>query len=145
MSNIGPGERNLTTLLTTLTTTLHPQIYVFITLLETASNLPSAIPPTLHPQMIFKETESTTLIATRSDAEDHNLAYSFPCRMITLNVQSSLSAVGFLAVITEGLRKREIPVNPVSAFHHDHLFVPEGREVEAMEVLENIAREAKGE
>ena len=31
-------------------------------------------------------------------------------------------------------------VNPVAGFYHDHLFVPEGREAEAMDVLKQIAK-----
>ena len=36
-------------------------------------------------------------------------------------------------------------VNPVSGFFHDHLFVPEGREGEAMGALRRLAGEARGE
>ncbi|SDB45889.1 ACT domain-containing protein [Desulfonatronum thiosulfatophilum] len=43
---------------------------------------------------------------------------------ITLEVRSLLTAVGFLALITARLARAGISVNPVSAFHHDHLFVP---------------------
>ena len=32
-----------------------------------------------------------------------------------------------------------IGVNPVSAFHHDHLFVPEARAEEAMTILREIS------
>jgi len=33
-------------------------------------------------------------------------------------------------------------LNPVAGFYHDHLFVPEGREQEALRILEGIARGA---
>jgi len=33
-------------------------------------------------------------------------------------------------------------VNPVSGFHHDHLFVPEGREEDALRILADIAASA---
>nr|WP_255536405.1 ACT domain-containing protein [Pacificimonas pallii] len=59
--------------------------------------------------------------------------------MITLNVHSSLAAVGFLARITTALAKAGIGVNPVSGFHHDHLFVPDGRERDAMAVLAQVS------
>lgn len=63
--------------------------------------------------------------------------------MITCDVHSSLSAVGFLATIAARLTEVGISVNPVSGFFHDHLFVPEGREGEAMEALRGLAAEAK--
>jgi hypothetical protein len=59
--------------------------------------------------------------------------------MITLEVNSSLEAVGFLAAITGRLAEAGIPVNPVSGFHHDHLFMPEGRAEEAMAILGKMA------
>lgn len=64
--------------------------------------------------------------------------------MITLNVHSSLEAVGFLAVIASRLAGKGMGVNPVSGFFHDHLFVPVGREEEALAVLEAVAVEAAG-
>lgn len=64
--------------------------------------------------------------------------------MITCEVHSSLEAVGFLAVITARLRGLGMGVNPVSGFFHDHLFVPEGREGEAVGALRALAGEARG-
>ena len=55
--------------------------------------------------------------------------------MISLTVHSSLDAVGFLAAITTKLAQSGISVNPVSAFYHDHLFVPVNRADEAVSLL----------
>ena len=63
--------------------------------------------------------------------------------MITLNVHSSLEAVGFMAVISAKLAENGIGCNPVSRFFHDHVFVPIGKEHEAVNVLEELAAEAK--
>jgi hypothetical protein len=52
-------------------------------------------------------------------------------------VHSALTAVGFLAAITTRLAEAGISVNAVSAYYHDHLFVPWERREEAMEVLKN--------
>ena len=62
--------------------------------------------------------------------------------MITLEVHSSLEAVGFLARITTELAKHKMGVNPVSGFFHDHLFVLDGREQDALSVLKKIATES---
>jgi hypothetical protein len=59
--------------------------------------------------------------------------------MITLNVHSSLEAVGFIARVATELAKHGMGVNPVSGFYHDHLFVPEGRERDALEILGRLA------
>ena len=62
--------------------------------------------------------------------------------MITLNVQSSLEAVGFIARVASQLAEKGIGANPVSGFFHDHLFVAEGREEEAVAALKTLAEEA---
>ena len=69
--------------------------------------------------MIFREIEGMTLI-TKATQESSDPKWA----MITLNVHSDLNAVGFLAVITKKLAEAGISVNPVSAYYHDHLFVP---------------------
>ena len=61
--------------------------------------------------------------------------------MITLNIHSSLEAVGFLAAVLPRLATAGISVNAVSAFYHDHLFVPIDRAQEALEILEAMALE----
>ena len=63
--------------------------------------------------------------------------------MITLNVHSSLEAVGFMAAISAKLTQHNIGANPVSGYYHDHCFVPLGKELEAMKVLEDLATEAQ--
>ena len=62
--------------------------------------------------------------------------------MITLSVHSSLEAVGFIARIATELANQGMGVNPVAGFYHDHLFVPDGREQDALEILAKIARDA---
>ncbi|KPM40474.1 hypothetical protein AK830_g6073 [Neonectria ditissima] len=134
------GETSLSKLLSTLTTTLHPSTFVFITLPET-----STLPPLPDVQLFFREPEGITLITTQEYAMSHNMEYSFPSRMITLNVHSSLEAVGFMAIIATKLAERGMGVNPISGFYHDHLFVPTGREKEALNVLSVLAEEERNQ
>jgi hypothetical protein len=97
-------------------------------------------PEKITPRMVFVEAEGTTLILLKSEAEACELPFEFECRMITLNVHSSLEAVGFIAHIATELTKHGMGVNPVSGFYHDHLFVPNGREEDAMHILKLIAK-----
>ncbi|KAM0464157.1 hypothetical protein ACHAPV_002704 [Trichoderma viride] len=133
-----PGEKSLTKLLATLTTTLRDTTYVFATLTDTSN-----LPPLAETQLLFKETEGITVIVSQEYAEAHKIDFFFPCKMITLNVTSSLEAVGFMAVIATRLAEHKMGVNPVSGFYHDHCFVPLGREEEAVEVLHRLAEEYK--
>ncbi|TIV96455.1 MAG: ACT domain-containing protein, partial [Mesorhizobium sp.] len=77
-----------------------------------------------------------------SQAKPAGLAGTFRCRMITLDIHSSLEAVGFLAAITAKLAAADMGVNPVSAFYHDHLFVPAERAEEALAILGQLAAES---
>lgn len=128
------GETNLQNLLKGLSAELIGDTFVFATVGE------NDIPDGLVPRMTFREAEGVTLIITRSEAEAHGIAYEFPCRMITLNIHSALEAVGFIAHIATALAKEGMGVNPVAGFFHDHLFIPEGREEDAMEVLASISK-----
>ena len=92
--------------------------------------------------MLYRELEGWTVILSRSLADEVSLEYGFPCKKITLNVHSSLDAVGFLAAITTRLAKNlSIGVNPVSGYYHDHLFVPLGKENLVMEEVKAMAAE----
>ncbi|MHA7868327.1 MAG: ACT domain-containing protein [Salipiger thiooxidans] len=129
------GERRLDVLLQSLSAQLADELFVFATV------PPGPLPAGLAPRMTFHEAEGVTLILPRDEAEAHGLDHGFPRRMITLAVHSSLEAVGFVAHIATRLAAAGISVNPVSGFYHDHLFVPDGREAEALGILESVAGE----
>jgi uncharacterized protein len=93
----------------------------------------------LKPIGLFYEAEGLTLILRREQAEVAQLSYTARFRMITLSVHSSLEAVGFLAAITSRLAAAGISVNPVSAYYHDHLFVPTARATQAMQLLRGFS------
>ena len=132
------GETDLKKLLASMTPELLPGVHVFVTLPPGMS-----VPDTLEPVMQFREHEGTTLIVLEDEARAIGLEGVFPSRMITLNIHSSLEAVGFLAAITTRLATAGMGVNPVSAFYHDHLFVPADRAAEAMGLLESLAEESR--
>ncbi len=131
------GETNLNNLLASLKAKLNPDTYVFVTLPHD-----TALP--FQPRMIFQEAEGTTLICTMAQARTHGLVHEYESRMITLDIHSSLEAVGFMAVIATRLAAAGLSVNPVSAFYHDHIFVPTDRADDAMALLAEIAANAAG-
>jgi uncharacterized protein len=122
------GETNLEKLLAALEPRLHPDDYVFSTAPEPAGDA----------VCIFREAEGFTLILPRAEAQRLGLAFTYPCRMITLTVHSSLEAVGLLARVTALLAERGISVNAVSGYYHDHLFVPVERSEEALQALATL-------
>jgi hypothetical protein len=124
------GETDLDTLLASLQPRVHPDEFVYCTAPE----------PLGDPVCVFREAEGFTLILPRREAQRLGLAFTYPCRMITLTVHSSLAAVGLLARVTALLAERGISVNAVSAYYHDHLFVPVERAEEAMEALKTARR-----
>ena len=130
------GETDLKKLLASMTPKLLPGVHVFVTLAPGTS-----APETLEPVMVFREREGTTLIVLEDEAKAAGLEGVFRSRMITLNIHSSLEAVGFLAAITTRLATAGMGVNPVSASYHDHLFVPAGRAEEAMDLLVELAED----
>lgn len=138
--SISSSETRLATLLTSMQPALHKQAYIFASLSpEAYAHLPFA------PRCSFHEAEGVTVIATQAQADSLGIAYDGTWACITLRVYSALSAVGFLAAVTTRLAHAGISVNPVSAYNHDHLFVPWGKRRLALEELEKLAKEGNGE
>ena len=128
------GETDLKKLIAEMHPILGVSPYVFCTLKpEDTNRLPLA------PLGIFREGEGITLIITERQARDSNFPFESTWACITLTVHSSLLAVGFLAAILDRLAQAGISVNPVSAFYHDHLFVPWESRRKAMDALEELS------
>lgn len=131
------GERDLDRLLRTMSPLLQDGVFVFCALPSDAD-----IPSALTPRLWFREREGLTLVVLREEAERAGLPAQFASRLITLDVHSALDAVGFLAAVTTRLAQAGISVNAVSAFHHDHLFVPEASAEEALHLLQEMSAQA---
>jgi uncharacterized protein len=96
----------------------------------------------LHPIAAFSEREGLALIVPRDQAAAAGLSFDVVLRMITLNVHSSLAAVGLTAAVARTLTERGISANVVAAFYHDHVFVPADRAQDALLALDLLSREA---
>ena len=130
------GEQNLDALIRSMTPELQDGVFVFCTLPRGEK-----VPSHLNPVMSFREKEGQTLILLREDAASAGIDGVFPCRMITLSIHSALEAVGFTAEITKVLAAAGMGVNPVAAFYHDHLFVPQAKAELAMQLLHELSAE----
>jgi len=113
------GETDLTTLLSNLSPSLGPHDYVFCTIADASYGDFAEHQPLAS----FMETEGLTLVLLKSSADAAGLTYNGSFRCITLNVHSSLEAVGLTAAVATRLAGQGISANVVAAFYHDHIFV----------------------
>lgn len=106
---------------------LRPGAFVFVTGAEEAK-MPRAI-------AMFREAEGLSLVLPAAEAPG-----AVPrMRLITLQVNSALEGVGLTAAVSSALADSGIPANVVAAFHHDHVFVPEGMAEKAVAALRALA------
>jgi hypothetical protein len=135
------GETNLSMLLQSMQPTLYAGEYVFCTLNTSDARISNGtLLNTLAAIGLFQEAEGLTVILPRQQADAASLPYTGVFRLITLAVHSSLEAVGFMAIITTLLAKHQISVNPISAYYHDHLFVPLAQAEQAIQLLQSLAQ-----
>ncbi|MCH7611701.1 MAG: ACT domain-containing protein [Chloroflexi bacterium] len=131
------AELELEKLLTAMSPELREGEYVFSSISPEEFN-----DMQVEPVGWFREAEGISLILDRAAAQRLGLKQSSAFRMISLNVNSSLEAVGFLAAVTEKLAAAGVSVNAVSAFHHDHLFIPAEKADLAISLLNDLAADA---
>ena len=62
---------------------------------------------------------------------------------ITLEVHSSLEAIGLTAKVSEVLTQHCISANIIAAYYHDHVFVPYHQREEAMKCLQALSQQTK--
>ena len=127
------GQTDLQRILGALEPTLRPETFVFASV-KTAFDASD-----LKPLMRFREAEGDTLILSQAAAVEAGLDYTFACRQITLQVHSSLEAVGLMAAVAGALKDAGIPANVVAGFYHDHIFVPAGCAEQALECLNALS------
>jgi hypothetical protein len=90
------------------------------------------------PWAVIREDEGITVIVTAETARKYSLDYEGLFKRITLNVHSSLHAVGLTARVASVLAENGISANGLAGYFHDHIFVPSGRASEALELLRSL-------
>lgn len=125
------GETDLGRLVRGMAPRLHDGAYVFVRV--------DAVPPGAAPVVVVEEAEGTTLVLSRGQADGLGISYGPVMAWITLEVHSSLEAVGLTAAVSTALARAAIPANVVAGYTHDHVFVPAAQADAAMRALERLA------
>lgn len=129
------GEKNLGALLAGMTPELGDEEYVFCTTARPCEEM-----LVLKPWAMAKEKEGLSLILDKAIADRSGIPYEGIYRRISLNIHSSLDAVGLTAAISAKLAAAGISANVVAAYYHDHVFIQVGRAEEALELLMELSK-----
>lgn len=128
------GETKLVKLLENMTPKLQEGVYVFCKV-SSLQGLP-------WDELIgvFKEEEATTIILEKSLADSLGYTYEYTAAWITLQIHSSLEAVGLTAAFSNALAAEGISCNVVAAYYHDHVFVAKKDGHRALSVLQGLKK-----
>ena len=135
---VNTGESDLLTLIAQMSPSLDDQIWAFVSVGEVSSEYVAE-----HALATFQETEGMTLIVPWQRAEEFDVC-SEPMARITLNIHSSLEAVGLTAAVSQALASEAISANVVAGFYHDHIFVPQTAGERAVACLTLLSAAAEG-
>jgi len=113
------GETDLTVLLASMSPVLLDQEFVFLSFKGARYGDHAE----LEPIAAFLESEGLTLVVSKPTADSRALAYESVYSAITLEVHSSLDAVGLTAAFATKLSDNGISANVIAAYYHDHIFV----------------------
>lgn len=127
---------NLEQMLKSLAPSLDDNSYVFCSFPD-RNSLPDT--DKIMPLATFQEDEGITWIITQDQADRLKLAYEQTFSRITLNVYSSLTAVGLTAAVSTALAHRGISANVVAGYYHDHIFVARADAAKALQTLQNLS------
>ena len=135
---VSAGESDLLTLISQMSPSLDDQIWAFVSVPEVSNEYVSE-----YALATFREIEGTTLIVPWARAEQFDVC-SEPMARITLNIHSSLEAVGLTAAVSQALASEAISANVVAGFYHDHIFVPQAAGERAVACLTLLSAAAEG-
>lgn len=130
------GERDLNTLIGSMSPSLSDKHFVFCTCADITWDKVAE----LMPKATFIEQEGITLVIEEHQALALTLDFEEVYQCITLNVHSSLEAVGLTAAFAKTLTENNISANVIAGYYHDHIFVKKADALLAKQSLENLAK-----
>ena len=131
------GETNLSVLLKSMRPHLNDGEYVFTTL--RMDDFVKLSIPRSDTICEFQEAEGITLVMERQKASHFALKFESIFAWITLEIHSSLDAVGLTAAFSNELAKEGISCNVIAGYYHDHIFVGLKDGQKSIQVLEGLA------
>jgi hypothetical protein len=131
------GEMNLKILIQEMTPKLNEGEYVFLSV-EDVNKIERS-----DTVFEFEEEEGTTVVMERNKADEYKLPYDFIASWITLQINSSLDAVGLTAAFSNKLASHDISCNVVAGFYHDHIFVNKDDAKKAIAALSILSKNYK--
>ena len=129
------GETHLQTLIATMQPIMSAEQYVVCSFAKASYGDYCE----LSPLASLQEEEGLTLVVRKQEADSAHLTYNQIFRCITLNVHSSLQAVGFTAAIATELTKHQISANMMAGMFHDHLLIQQEKAEHALLVLQRLS------
>ena len=130
-----PGEKNLESLIKHMSPCLNDGEYVFCHVINNSKiNREDLI-------CEFKEKEGYTIVIEKSKADLYHLSYSYTAAWITLEIHSSLEAIGLTAKFSTELAKNNISCNVIAGYYHDHIFVAIQDGAKALKVLKQMKQQ----
>ncbi|MDO5747434.1 MAG: hypothetical protein Q4P66_07245 [Actinomycetaceae bacterium] len=107
----------------------------------TATTLPNG----LEPFAVINEEPAHTALISVDDAKKHHISYEGETfTRIILDIEDALNTPGLTATIGQTLASLSIPCNIVTGYYHAHVFVPTSKAKDAIDMLNDLARQARG-
>ena len=130
------GETDLKTILASLAPALDTEEFVFCSF----EHARYGDHQELQPIVAVAEGEGLTLVIPRAKADAGGIGYQSVFRRITLQVHSSLDAVGLTAAFATRLTEHGISANVIAGFYHDHIFVQAEQAQNALAAINELTR-----
>jgi uncharacterized protein len=104
-------------MLSTLCVVRRPGVFAY-------ASLTGPVPSEVAALATVAEPEGTTVVALADDLRRAGVEVLFECAWLSLEVHSSLEAVGLTAALSARLAAAGIPANVLAGAFHDHVLVP---------------------
>lgn len=83
--------------------------------------------------------ETVTVVCDAATATRNGWSSAITAAWLTLDVHTSMEAIGLTAAISKALGAARIPCNVLAGSHHDHILVPVDDADRAIDVLQSLA------